>query len=141
MFHQRSSNISIIMKALPFLCKIPCFNKVIAFANLFDQAFALRSLMEHAMNRSAPMHLMTDSRSLFYILSKVSRTSEKRVTLDIHTTRLVYQAHETSNIGFVCLSDSLADGSKNPRCKRPSSIYLQPHHTHLCVSNGFFATI
>ena len=44
--------------------------EVIAFADLFDQAFALRSQLEHAINRSVPLHLMTDSKSLLDIIRK-----------------------------------------------------------------------
>ena len=35
--------------------------EVIAFADLFDDAYALRSQFEHALGRSIPMQLMTDS--------------------------------------------------------------------------------
>ena len=61
--------------------------EVIAFADLFDDAFALRSQIEHALGRSIPMHLLTDSKSLFDIISKGSRTSEKRIMLDVHAAR------------------------------------------------------
>ena len=107
--------------------------EVIAFADLFDQAFALRSQLEHAMNRSVPLHLMTDSKSLFDIISKGSRTSEKRVTLDIHTARQAYQAREISNIGFVRSSDNLADGLTKPKMQKALYNLLRTAtHTPVC---------
>ena len=84
--------------------------EVIAFADLFDDAFALRSQVEQALQRAVPMHLLTDSKSLFDIISKGSRTSEKRIMFDIHATRESYKNHEISNIGFVRSCDNLADG-------------------------------
>ena len=61
---------------------------------------------------------MTDSIFLFEIISKDLRTSEKRVTLDLHTTGQAYQAREISNIGFVRSSYNLADGLKKPKMQK-----------------------
>ena len=68
---------------------------------------------------------MTDSKSLFDIISKGSRTSEKRVTLDIHTARQAYQSREISNIGFVRSSDNLADGLTKPKMQKAIFHLLQ----------------
>lgn len=84
--------------------------EVIVFADLFDDAYALRSQMEQVTSSAIPMHLLTDSKSLFDIISKGSRTSEKRIMLDIHSAREAYQAREISNIGYVRSCDNLADG-------------------------------
>ena len=84
--------------------------EVIAFADLFGDPYALSSELEHALGRSLPMQLMADSKSLFDIISKGSRTSEKRITLNIHAARQAYQAQEISSIGFVRSEDNIADG-------------------------------
>ena len=84
--------------------------EVIAFAGLFDDAMAIRSQMEHALQQTVPMRLMTDLKSLFDIISKESRTSEKRIMLDIDATRQAYQRQEITNIGFVRSEHNLADG-------------------------------
>ena len=107
--------------------------EVIAFADLFDDAFALRSQMEQATNRAVPMHLMTDSKSLFDIISKGSRTSEKRIMLDIHSARQAYQAQEISNIGFVRSCDNLADGlTKGKKQKALLNLLLTGAHEVKC---------
>ena len=53
--------------------------EVVAFADLFDDSFAIRDQIEQALGQPVPMHLLTDSKSLFDIVSKGSRTSEKRI--------------------------------------------------------------
>ena len=58
-----------------------------AFADLYDDAYALRSQLEHALSRAVPVHLLTDSKSLFDVISKGTRTKEKRIMLDIHAAR------------------------------------------------------
>ncbi len=64
--------------------------EVIAFSDMFDDAFAIRSQIEQALRRGVAVHLLTDSKSLFDIISKGSRTSEERIMLDIHATRQSY---------------------------------------------------
>ena len=57
---------------------------------MLDDAYAIRSQIEHALQRAVPMHLLTDSKSLFDIISKGSRTSEKRINLDIQAGHQSY---------------------------------------------------
>ena len=73
---------------------------LIAFADLFDDAYSLRSQTEQATIRAIPMDLLTDSMSLFDIISKGSCTSKKRIMQDIHSAREAYKAREISNIDF-----------------------------------------
>ena len=87
---------------------------MIAFADLFDEALAIRKQLEFALRLPIPVCILTDSKSMFDIISKGSRTSEKRAMLDICTTRQAYKAQERSNIGFVRNSHNLADGLTKP---------------------------
>ena len=68
--------------------------EVIAFADLFDNALALRIQVQQGMRRAVPMHLLNDSKSLLDIASKGTRSSEKRIMLDVHAARDAYQACE-----------------------------------------------
>ena len=107
--------------------------EVIAFADLFDEAYALRSQLEQTLNIAVPMHLMTDSKSLFDIISKGSRTCEKRIMLDIHSARQAYRAFEISNIGFVRSSNNIADGLTKPKLQKELLNLLQSaSHTPVC---------
>ena len=83
--------------------------EVIAFTDLFDEGYAFRSQAKHALQRSVPTHLLTDSKSLYDMISKGSCSSKKRIMLDIHVARQACQAKEISNIGFVRSSANLAD--------------------------------
>ena len=84
--------------------------EVIVFADLIDDALALKSQIEYASQHAVPVHLLTDSKSPFDIISKGSRISEKRIMLDVHAARECYKTKEISNIGFVLSSENLADG-------------------------------
>ena len=83
--------------------------EVIAFADTFDEALAIRAIIDHAYRRPITMHFLTDSKSLLRIISKDSCTSEKKIMLDIHAAREAYKAREISSIGFVRSSANLAD--------------------------------
>ena len=53
--------------------------EVVAFSDLFDADLTLKSQIEHGLGCSVSVHLLTDSKSLFEIISKGSRTNEKRI--------------------------------------------------------------
>lgn len=59
--------------------------------------------------------MLTDSKSLFDVVSKGSTTSGKRIMVDIHSIRIANQSHKISNIGFVRSSENIADGLTKPR--------------------------
>ena len=107
--------------------------EVIAFADLFDDALSLKSQIEHALRRTISIHLQTDSKSLFDIISKGSCTSEKRIMLHIHSAREAYKSKEISNIGFVRSSDDLADGLTKEKMQKALFVLLQEgKHEFLC---------
>ena len=84
--------------------------EVIAFADLFDDALAISKHLEFVLRKPIPVHILTDSKSMFDTILKGSRTIEKRVMLDIYVTRQAYKSKEISNIGFVRSSHNLVDG-------------------------------
>ena len=89
--------------------------EVIAFADLFDDELANRRKLEFVLRQPILLHILTDSRSVFDIISKGSLTSEKRIIVDIHAAREAYKAQEISNIGFARSSHKLADGLAKPK--------------------------
>jgi len=88
--------------------------EVIAFSDMFDVAVTLAEELRTIYNRTIPLHLLTDSKALFDIISKGSRTSEKRMMLDIAAAREGFRDRIISDIGFVRSSDNLADGLTKP---------------------------
>ena len=76
---------------------------------------------------------MADTKLLFDITSKGSRTIEKRVMLEIHATRQAYQRQEISNLGFVRFEDNLVDGfSKEKKQGALLQMMLGESHVTVC---------
>ena len=88
--------------------------KIIAFSDIFDDSFALQHQLQQAMQIKIPIHLMTDSKCLFDVVSKGSRTAERRLMIDIASFCEAYQLKEIGNIGFVRSDHNLADGLNKP---------------------------
>lgn len=85
--------------------------ELIGFADMFDYVFTLaeelRTLCPHS---AVPVKLYTDNKGLFDIISKGTRTAEKRLMLDIAAAREGFRKHEISDIGLVRSEDNIADG-------------------------------
>ena len=84
--------------------------EVIAFSDMSDVAVTLSSEISLLLGRQVPVQLLTDNKSLFDVISKGSRTSEKRIMLDIAAAREGFRDHVISDIGFVRSNHNLADG-------------------------------
>lgn len=84
--------------------------EVIAFSDLFDVAITFAQEIGIMLSRKVPVQLLTDSKSLFDVVSKGSRTSEKRMMLDIAAAREAFRDKTISDIGFVRSSHNIADG-------------------------------
>lgn len=84
--------------------------EVIAFSDMFDLAIAIPLELSTMMGKSVPLQLLTDSKSLFDVISKGSRTSEKRSMLDIAAAREGFRDRLISDIGLVRSGNNIADG-------------------------------
>ncbi len=62
-------------------------DEVIAFSDMFDTAITLAEEIRSIKKRHITLQLLTDSKSLFDVISKGSRTSENRLMLDWPPTR------------------------------------------------------
>ena len=92
--------------------------KCIASSDLFDVSAGLAAELEALMGFKVPVQLLPDRKSLFDVISKRSRTSKKRITLDISTTREGFGDKVISDIGFLRSSSNIADGLKKPMQQR-----------------------
>ena len=92
--------------------------EVISFSDLFDVAAVLSAELEGMLGYKVPVQLLTDSMSLFDVISKGSRTSEKRMMLDIAAAREGFREKIISDIGFVRSSCNVADGLTKPMQQR-----------------------
>jgi hypothetical protein len=73
----------------------------LAFANEFDCAYTLRKYIEKILGRKVPLSILTDSKSLFDIITKSSSTLEKLLMIDIAAARESYAKEELSDIGRI----------------------------------------
>jgi Reverse transcriptase (RNA-dependent DNA polymerase) len=80
-----------------------------AFADAFDCAFTLKHDLEGLLCQKVPVTILTDSRSLFDVITRNSATSERRLMIDVSATRQAYERHETSDVGFIRTSNNPAD--------------------------------
>ena len=78
---------------------------LMAFSDMLDAAYTMAAeLREMLPIKRIPVKLCTDNRSLFDVISKETRMSEKRLMIDIAAACEGFQKHEINDIGFV-LSD------------------------------------
>ena len=77
---------------------------------MFDVAAAIADDLSTILSRLIPVHMMTDSKCLFDVISKGSRTSEKRTMIDIAAARNAFKEEVISDIGLFRSADNIADG-------------------------------
>ena len=61
--------------------------EVISFECSFNEGFALKNTVEIEIYNSVQLHLLIDTKTLFCIISKSSRTTEKHQMLDVYAPR------------------------------------------------------
>jgi hypothetical protein len=75
--------------------------EVYAFADAFDFAFALKHDLQAILCQTIPLTILTDSKSLFDVISKSSSTFERRLMIGITAVSNAYNDQELSDVGFV----------------------------------------
>ena len=88
--------------------------KVYAFADSFYLAYALRVGLESIAGSKIPLHMYTDSKSLFHVITKNSSILEKRLMIDIASTREAYKRGDIAQIGHVRSEHNSADSRALP---------------------------
>lgn len=83
--------------------------EVYAFADAFDYAFTLKHDLEEILQSQVPLQILTDSKSLFDIITKSSTTTERRLMIDIKSVREGYENFDISDVGFIRSEHNPAD--------------------------------
>jgi hypothetical protein len=83
--------------------------EILAFADAFDCAYTLRKDIEQMLGRKVPLSLLTDSKSLFDIITNSSSTLEKRLIIDVAAARESYANEELTDIGLIRGEDNPSD--------------------------------
>lgn len=84
--------------------------EAISFADMSDAAVTMTKELSNLLHRKVSLQLFTDSKCLFDVISKGSRTSEKRLMLDIAVAREQFRVSDVSDICLVRSAANLADG-------------------------------
>ena len=92
--------------------------ETMAFADAFDMKFAIKNDMELMITQPLPIVMLTDSLSLFEVITKSTITTEKRLMIEIKVVKDSYQCNEVQNIWFIRSGSTPADAlTKIKRCK------------------------
>lgn len=65
--------------------------------------------LKEMIGKPVPINVYTDSKSVFDVISKGTRTSEKIIMLDLHSSRESFNKQDIRNIAFVRSKNNLAD--------------------------------
>ena len=75
-----------------------------AFADACDFAYCAKRYLESILDRTVPLEIYTNSRSLFDVLTKCSQTQERRLMIYLQGVWDAYKSQEISNIrGCHCM--------------------------------------
>ena len=86
--------------------------EIAAFSDMLDEAYAIQYTLHQELGVKPPTHRMTDSESLFDVISKGSRASKRKLKVDIAASREAYEHKKKNNIGFIREKNNIADGLK-----------------------------
>lgn len=88
---------------------------LLRFLNVYDSAFMLRKEVEHLnFESSVSLILCTDSNTVFDVISRGTKTSEKRSMLDVDVATKGFKCRVISGVGFIRSESNLADWSYKP---------------------------
>ena len=84
----------------------------------FDQSYVIKQTIESFLGRKIPLHVFTDSKSLFDSLTSLNTTTEKRLLIDLSLLRECYERNEIAEVFWIPGDQNPADGlTKKNACK------------------------
>lgn len=105
--------------------------EAIAFIDGFDQGFLLRAQLRALLGRTLPMRILTDSASLYHVMTRATLTTERRLIIDLMAARESYARGEISDIGLIRSQYNPADElTKDTDCSRLLAIMTSHHISH-----------
>lgn len=84
-------------------------SEVMAFADAFDMAYTIKYDLQHIIQNRVRLHMLTDSLSLFDVLTRNHVTTEKRLMIDLKNVTNAYHSKEIDDIAFVRSEFNIAD--------------------------------
>lgn len=80
------------------------------FGERFDYAYKIKHKLEKNYRQNIPVTILTDSKQMFDVITKASRTTEKRLLIYVAAIREAYNRYKISNEGLVRSENNVADG-------------------------------
>ena len=104
--------------------------EVHAFAAAFDFSYTLQQDVNSMLRKEIPLHMFTDSKSLFDTITRLTGLKEKRFLIDVKALRQSHKHNEMFNIGHVLSDRNLADPlSKNSNVADIQDLMETGRHT------------
>jgi hypothetical protein len=114
--------------------------ETLAFSGGFDAAYLVRHQLKELLRIHVPLHIYTDSQSLFDIMVSERRTKEGRLMIDIHAARQAYRRREIDNIGLIASENNPADALTKLNANGALENLLRTHKLCHPVRNFIVAT-
>lgn len=84
-------------------------SEMMALANSFDIVYTLKHDLAMILKANIPLRMLTDSKSLFYLLTKAFLTTEMRLTIDNQTFKGADHAFELNETALFRSGNNVAD--------------------------------
>jgi hypothetical protein len=84
-------------------------SETLAFGEGFEASFTVRSQMSAMLGKDIPLLMLTDSKSLFDIMTTQKRTTEGRLMVDAFAARQSFKRGEIDHIALIRTEFDLAD--------------------------------
>eukprot|EP00173_Palmaria_palmata_P003808 Plantae.Rhodophyta-Palmaria_palmata.ctg4150.p2 GENE.Plantae.Rhodophyta-Palmaria_palmata.ctg4150~~Plantae.Rhodophyta-Palmaria_palmata.ctg4150.p2 ORF type:complete len:156 (-),score=20.32 Plantae.Rhodophyta-Palmaria_palmata.ctg4150:275-742(-) len=85
-----------------------------AFAEAFDASFVVKYELERLLKRPTALQMLVDSKQIFDAVTQSTRTTEKRLLLDLAAAKQSFERGEISEFGLVTTDFMLADCLTKP---------------------------
>ena len=83
--------------------------ELFAMVHGFDVSSTIRLAFNAMLDRVIPLHVYTDSRSLYDCLTRINHTTEKRLLIDLRMLRQSYERREITEVFWIPTAQNPAD--------------------------------
>ena len=89
----------------------------------FDYAFMIKTLVEEILGTELVIEAMIDSRTVFNVVAKKAKTTERRLQIDIFALRQSYDTGELNRIAWIPGQSNPADPLTKPALSKSSPLF------------------
>lgn len=93
------------------------------FADCFEAVYSIRNELLKVFKRKNTTVILTDSACSFYVILRISQTSEKHLMIDLDTTKEAHERSDTDEIGWITTTKNVAEAFT----KKTTNLALENH--------------